>query len=173
MRQPTKSAAGKWSRPPEDIPSRNQTEGFAKRTRKNLDFILAAHQQHEDVHVVTQVVLSLLGLVVFPFERIIKGSSHHWPLADLEARGWPRWTYLNGCKPPDDLSTLMTNLRHATAHSNVSFSSESRYLTEVTITFMNRLPKRLGGGTWEASIRGDSLLVFCQRYLELLEDLGG
>lgn len=173
MQQPPKSTAGKWSRPPEHMPSRNETEGFAKRTRKNLDLILAAHQKHEDVHVVTQVVLSLLGLVVFPFERIIKSSNPRWPLADLEARGWPRWTYLNGSKPPDDLSTLMTHLRHATAHSNVSFSSESRYLAEVTITFMNRLPKRLGGGIWEASIRGDNLLVFCQLYLELLEDLVG
>jgi hypothetical protein len=169
MEELSGSTGGNWSRPPEDMPSRNETEGFAKRTRRNLDFILAAHRQHEDVHVVTQVVLSLLGLVVFPFERIIKSSNYRWFLADLEAQGWPHWTYLDGSEPPTDLATLMTHLRHATAHSNVSFSSDSRYLAEVTITFMNRLPKRLGGGTWSACIRGDDLLVFCQRYLEFLE----
>jgi hypothetical protein len=69
------------------MPNRNKTEGFAAGTRRNVDFILAAHQEHADVHVVTQVVLSLLGLVVFPFERIIKGSNHVWSLAELEAHG--------------------------------------------------------------------------------------
>jgi len=173
MQQPPEPTPGAWSRPPESMPGRNETEGFAKRTRRNLDFILSAQQQHEDVHVVTQVVLSLLGIVVFPFERIVKSWDRRWPLVDLEAKGWPRWTYLDGSEPPDDLSELRANLRHATAHSNISFSSDSRYLYEVTITFMNRRPQRLGGGTWKASIRGDGLLAFCQRYLELLENLVG
>jgi hypothetical protein len=66
MQQQPEPAPGAWSRPPESMPGRNETEGFAKRTRRNLDFILAAQQQHEDVHVVSQVVLSLLGIVVFP-----------------------------------------------------------------------------------------------------------
>src|SRR5690242_5826282 len=104
MQGPDGPMPGAWSRPPDGVPSRNETEGFAIRTRRNLDFILAAHQQHEDVHVVTQVVLSLLGLVVFPFERISKESHQRWLLTDLEARGWPRWTYLNGTEPSDDLS---------------------------------------------------------------------
>ena len=173
MQGPDGPRPGAWSRPPDGVPGRNETEGFAIRTRRNLDFILAAQQQHEDVHVVTQVVLSLLGLVVFPFERIRKESHQRWLLTDLEARGWPRWTYLDGTEPSDDLSTLMTNLRHAIAHNNVSFSSDSRHLAEVTITFMNRPPKHNGLVTWKASIRADNLLVFCQQYLGLLEGLIG
>jgi hypothetical protein len=96
------------------------------------------------------------------------------PLTDLEARGWPSWNYLDGSEPPTDLSMLMANLRHATAHSNISFSSDSRYLDEVTITFENRIPKHKGGGVWRASIRGDDLLEFCRRYLRLIiEDIVG
>lgn len=160
------------ARPLYGMPSRNKTEGFAARTRKNLDFTIAAHEQQLDVHVVTQVVLSLLGIVVFPFERIIKGSSHQWPLVDLQANGWPAWSYLGDSEPPLDLSKLMENLRHhATAHGNVSFSSDSRALSEVTITFMNRRPPRLGGGEWRASIRGNDLLQFCRLSLDLLDDI--
>jgi len=124
--------AGNWTRPPDGMPRRNEVEGFAIRTRKNLDFILAAHEEHADVHVVTQLV-------------------------ELEAEGWPSWNYLDGSEPPTELSHLMAHLRHAVAHSNISFSSESRYLDGVTITFMNRIPK--GGGEWRASIRGDDLLT--------------
>jgi hypothetical protein len=164
---------GNWTRPPDGMPSRNEVKGFAIRTRMNLDFILAAHEKQADVHAVTQVVLSLLGLVVFPFERLMKGYRGSWPLAELETEGWPSWNYLDGSEPPAELTQLMANLRHAVAHSNIAFSSDSRYLNGVTITFMNRVPQRHGGGEWRASIRGDDLLTFCRRYLVLLENITG
>ena len=74
---------GQSQRPPDGVPSRNETEGFAIRTKKNMDFIVAAHDSGEDVHVVTQLVLSLLGMVVFPFERL-HGFLWHETLTDLE-----------------------------------------------------------------------------------------
>ena len=46
--------------------TRNTTEGFARRVRKNLDFIIKKCDEGEDVHEVTQLVTSLLGLIVFP-----------------------------------------------------------------------------------------------------------
>ena len=44
--------------------SRNTTEGFAQRVRKNLDFIVKKRNEGEDVHEVTQLVTSLLGIII-------------------------------------------------------------------------------------------------------------
>ncbi len=44
--------------------SRNVTEEFARRVRKNLDFILKKRDDGEDVYEVTQLVTSLFGIIV-------------------------------------------------------------------------------------------------------------
>lgn len=161
---------GAWSLPPADIPGRGETGGFAERTRRNLDFIVKAHdQQHADVHVVTQVVLSLLGIVVFPFERLAARWQYNPSMTELEAAGWPRWRYADGSRPPRTLWNLVGHLRHATAHSNIAFSSNSRLLHEVVITFTNNPPH--GKWKWEASIRGDELLTFCRLFLDHMQGL--
>jgi len=48
--------------------NRGDAVAFAGRTEKNLDYVLAAFERQEDVHVVTHIVMSLLGLLVFPYE---------------------------------------------------------------------------------------------------------
>src|SRR6266404_4374021 len=50
------------------LESRKLSSGLAKRTLKNLDFIKKATGD-SDVHAVTQVVNSLLALLVFPVEK--------------------------------------------------------------------------------------------------------
>jgi len=45
--------------------SRNHALTFAQRTRENLLHIERAAKAGDDVHVVTQLAISLLGLVVF------------------------------------------------------------------------------------------------------------
>jgi hypothetical protein len=52
-------------------PTRNDTLEFCRRTRRNLEFIENAPQNDPTapVHAVTQLALSLLGIVVFPYER--------------------------------------------------------------------------------------------------------
>jgi len=46
---------------------RNTISGFAERTWKNYFFIERMRTQFgTDVHIVTQLVISLLGLIVFP-----------------------------------------------------------------------------------------------------------
>lgn len=52
-----------------ELASRNDSRGFADRTRKNLLFIEQAYESGNDVHVVTQIVTSSLGLIVFPWEH--------------------------------------------------------------------------------------------------------
>lgn len=47
---------------------RNGTEIFAFRTQKNLEHINNSAMNNEDVHPVTQAILGLLGIAVFPWE---------------------------------------------------------------------------------------------------------
>jgi HEPN pEK499 p136 len=155
-------------RPPDGIPSRNEIEGFAVRTRKNLDYIIAAHKAHQDVHIVTQLVGSLLGLVVWPFERAVPAYGEV-RLEELELNGWPHWDHKNSTEPPESLWELIRLLRHATAHANVSFSSDGRYLHEVEVQFANIPSRKQTWPRWDGSIRGDHLLDFCVRLCRRLE----
>jgi hypothetical protein len=78
------------------LASRNESMGFADRTKKNLQHIQKAFDAGHDVHVVTQVVNSLLGLVVFPWESHLDEVMQAIPLAELEQQRWPRWEITKG-----------------------------------------------------------------------------
>ncbi len=67
--------------------SRNRPRHFAERTQKNLRYIQAAREQREGVHEVTQIVNSLLELVVFPWEKHFKKVTDSEKLEDLYEKG--------------------------------------------------------------------------------------
>jgi len=137
--------------------SRNLTAGFAKRTRKNIEVIEQAYNDCQEGHVVTQLVNSLLGLIVVPWER--NAAFFHDRLGVLEAQGWPRIEVTKGkC---DTLGQLVENLRHAVAHGHFGFSSESRSVDEVVIAFSNR--------GWRAEIKAQDLKRLCSKLCERLE----
>ena len=68
--------------------SRNEALGIVQRTRKNLDYIMAASNgcERDEVHVVTHLVNSLLGLVVLPWEKELVTLSNYLKLARLHRR---------------------------------------------------------------------------------------
>ncbi|MEE9138320.1 MAG: hypothetical protein V3V07_07245, partial [candidate division NC10 bacterium] len=76
------------ARPTPPLASRGDSVGFADRTLKNLRRIEQAYTDDHDVHVVTQRVLSLLGVVVFPWAD---GVEQHIQKLRLEVlgKGWP------------------------------------------------------------------------------------
>jgi hypothetical protein len=67
------------------INTRNEALEFARRTRRNLEFIEMAKETGEHVHVVTQLTISLLGLVVFPKERLLLDQAKAKTLAAMRA----------------------------------------------------------------------------------------
>src|SRR5262245_42778277 len=100
--------------------TRNDAIEFAARTLKNLDFIEGAFNDGEDVHVVTHLGNSLLGLIVFTVEKEFVRFILNQKLDDLAAQGWPMWTIeLGTC---DTLGELVYHLRNAIAHGRLSFS---------------------------------------------------
>jgi|SRR5579862_4632076 len=145
---------------------RNHPLGFAARTWKNLEFIENAFEAGEDVHVVTQLVVSLLGLVVFPRERRFNMDALRVTLDDLEAGGWPSWSVEVG--HVKTLNDVVRHLRNSIAHGRIHFTSESRRLHEVVLIAEDVDPST-GRTVWKASMAGDDLRKFCRHLSALLE----
>lgn len=150
--------------------SRASSLGFADRTKKNLEYVRLAYERGKDVHDVTQIVNSLLGLIVFPwaesFDEKVKGTR----LDDLEKDGWPEWKVtLGSC---ETLGQLIHKLRNGTSHRHLQFSSDSRVANEVEITFWDQKTKSTHRH-WEARIMASDLRVFCVKFADLLEDTIG
>jgi hypothetical protein len=147
--------------------ARNTMAGFSERTFKNLVFICQAREQGADVHVVTQLILSLMGLIIFPWEAIRSETPHllEIPMQDLYADGWPQWNQTLGQTP--DLFQLIRHVRNALSHRRITFSSDSRVLSEVHIYFADRPPKA-DEDNWRADINGDHFAAFVVHFSELL-----
>lgn len=149
--------------------NRNAPTGLVERAMKNLEAIERLASAGGDVHVVTQLVMSLLALIVFPKERTDKSAFRRaldLPLEELERRGWPTWTHISG--EPIKLWELLEHLRHAISHGKVRFSSEARQYEAVRLTFTNRY----NGTNWEGEIQARELRKFCDCLYGLLSRHG-
>lgn len=152
-----------------DYYDRNTVWGFRDRVRKNLMFLNAARDTDADVHVVTELITSLLGLIVFPYAEIKeKGytSFDEYKLHDLSQQGWPSWRF--DINSSDNLTDLIGHLRNALSHRLLFFSSDSRKLEEVEVTFRDR--KRLTSTyNWGATINAAELQRFVLLFADLLK----
>lgn len=135
----------------DDLQSRNGSLGFARRTIKNLDFIKNSAGQ-SDVHLVTQVINSLLGLLVFPYEDEENPLSEVLPKAAFTSSQLSdvrdklvsllpipslKVEMFGRCK---DVSDFFRRLRNAIAHKYIVFGSNSRSLPEVVVFLKDRIP---------------------------------
>ncbi len=148
---------------------RNTIEGFAHRVRKNLAYMSKAASACEDVHIVTQLTCSLLGLIVFPYEHFKRNGFldfHKRTMSELAAEGWPRWTF--HLDNSHALDSHLFHLRNALSHRRVRFSSDGRVLADVVVTFSDRRPME-HADYWSASIDGVGLLEFVGRLSDLLD----
>lgn len=159
---------------------RNSLEGRAERTAKNLEFIKTSFGAN-DIHVVTQLVNSLLGLVILPWETALKPQIQSSLIENMcllvlrDQYKWPEWTVTNGSSAT--LFDLLEKIRHAIAHGGVRVSSD-RPLEEVTIYVWNctmqenkRGPCLTGQNTnWETEIAGPKLYEFCKNLATLCID---
>jgi hypothetical protein len=151
--------------------SRNNALGFARRTRTNLEYIERAFSTREDVHVITQLANSLLGLIVFPWEQKFADHIKAVPIDELVAKGWPQFEITKGeCQT---LGQLVRYLRHAVAHGRITFSSDSREINEVSISVENYAHKQDPLPNWSARLEARDLREFCRRFIDLIEDTIG
>ncbi len=150
--------------------TRNDALEFGARTLENLECLEAAREQGKDVHVVTHLANSLLGLIVFPFEKHFVRFILKQRLNDLAKKGWPSWIFEQGSA--DTLGDLVYHLRNAVAHGRLVFSSDCRDPAEVRILAEDARGKNKAV-YWRASIAATDLRAFCKLYVALLEDVIG
>ena len=147
--------------------SRNTALGVARRTRTNLEFIREARRKKEDVHEVTQLYISLLGLVVLPWQRLTDQSFWGVNLDALAGQGWPKWRITCGKDETKTLKHLVRHIRNAASHGHITFSSESPSLSEVNIVMKDRRNQK-EPFNWVAEITGEELYSFCLRFTEYI-----
>lgn len=156
------------------INSRNEALEFARRTRQNLEFIeIAAKGRSDgDIHVVTQLTLSLLGLLVFPKEKLLLNEINRRQLADLSKQGWPMWVITRDepKKPTRTLGSLLRHVRNAVAHGRISFTSDSPRIEEVGLLVEDKYERKDPEPYWCAEIDAPDLRIFCLRFLDLIDD---
>lgn len=130
--------------------TRTKTSGLAERTLKNLMFLESAQREGKDVHVVTQIVNSLLALLVFPVERetLFFGQWETILLTPPMIR-----EQINTVVPIPSLEVIrfgdcanvarfFRRIRNALSHKNIEFSSDSLNPSEVIITLQDKPPKK-------------------------------
>lgn len=138
--------------------------GIARRALTNLDLVKQCKLQHPDEsHLVTQVVLTCLAVVVFPWEQWYDEDSELIALA-AGSTGW-KVDDRTGSKGSDNLRYL----RHALAHGGIRILSRSPDPAEVTIYFESR-PADGGDVNWEAEIQADLLDAYLRRLFVQMED---
>lgn len=158
------------------INSRNDAREFARRARQNLEFIedAARGRTDRDIHVVTQLTLSLLGMLVFPKEKLFLDEIDKTPLADLAKQGWPIWNITrdeDSKKPTDTLGRLLDHVRNAVAHGRIIFTSDSPRIEEVALLVEDKYKSENPKPYWCAEIAARDLKDFCLRFLKLIDGI--
>jgi len=146
---------------------------FAHRTRKNLEFI-EAHRGDADsqVYEFTQLINSLLGLLVFPKENFFR-SIPETPLSELVAAGWPDIKPVQGCLKEDNLRQLVRTLRNGIAHFNLEFTTNAQNeLSGVRIwnTRWNDSTRKLES-TWKAELTTEELKTIVYKFIAIIETM--
>lgn len=152
------------------LASRGTSLGFAQRTLRNLHHIEAASGNNQDVHVVTQTILSLVGLVVFPWAEGFDTNVKNLKYQILADQGWPPWSISLGSA--DTLGQLTWHIRNAVAHRRIAFSSDSLDSRDVEIPFEDARSETTAPN-WRATIRADALRTFCLKFSQLVDDTIG
>jgi hypothetical protein len=144
----------------------NLVRDFAIRTRKNLEFIEEQQKQGVEIYEVTQLVNSLLGLLIFPHERYYD-SIPRTPLTELEAQGWPRIEIIKGQSECQTLYNLVHFLRNGIAHFNIQFLPDQDGQLD-GLRIWNQNP-RTNQKTWEARLYIHQLRKITEVFIDCIQ----
>ncbi len=153
---------------------------FALRTRKNIQAIEGLHKLNAEVFEVTQLINSMLGLLVFPQQEYVDAIPRK-PLEELQREGWPIPQVTGNFQQVTDLNQLIRYLRNAVAHFNIKFIGDSESNIRV-LRVWNMVPVRNESGqavrdrngniveekNWEAELTVTQLHSIANRFIDLL-----
>jgi len=150
-------------------PFDEKTIEIARRTRSNLRYIDEQHERGEKVYTFTHLFNSMLGMLVCVRENYYKGSNSR----SVEWADLMKWNQLEPSPEimdkADAFSTLISNLRHAFAHSNYDFISNSdRKISGIRVWKIEN-----GIETWNATLTEEELREIANLAVEYLELMFG
>ena len=139
---------------------------FASRTRTNLDFI-RGQNNNDVVYEVTQLINSMLGLLIFPQQEYIN-KIPKTPSQDFKKEGWPTPKMVGNLQPAKNLRQLIRYLRNAISHFNLKFLSDSQGQISGIIMW-NNTPQ--GITNWKVELTIEDLEGITMKFISLiLED---
>ena len=142
---------------------------FAYRTRKNNEALLNLQKVQPEVEVyeVTQLINSMLGLLVFPQQRFLNHIPRI-PLAELADQGWPVPEVEGDYPQVTDLKELVRYLRNAIAHCNLQFLVDERgQINGLRVWNTNPRDRRT---TWRARLTMQDIEKISGKFIQLLLD---
>ena len=145
-------------------------QDFANRTWANYEFIEDEYKREprsSKVYNVTQLVNSLLGLLVFPQQRFYLHLLA-MPLADLEQNGWPSPNILMGKESTPDLRALLRRFRNGVAHYRIKFLADDNN-NLVGIIVSDAFPHQ--EVDWQMRISVRDLRDFLKKFTELIDQM--
>jgi hypothetical protein len=146
----------------------NLVSDFAQRTKANLELVdrEARRGATGTAFEVTQLVNSMLGLLVFPqqrwFDRIPKT-----PMSELVDAGWPSIT-VYGEVPGNDLRGLSRYLRNGITHFNIRFLPDTS--GRITGLAIWNAPRNGAERNWEANLSVAALRFIALEFISMLSD---
>ena len=145
----------------------NLVRDFASRTRANLETLRDFQKAQSDVEVyeVTQLINSMLGLLVFPQQRYIDRIPKT-PLGELASQGWPSPKVEGNYPQVKDLRELVRYLRNAITHCNLQFLVDEREQIN-GLRVWNTNP-RTDQTTWMAKLSIEDIEKITDRFIQLL-----
>ena len=164
--------------------SRNEAMGIVERSRKNLVHMRAARNNGADVHEVTHLFNSLLGLVVIPWERELKGSDLlNVSMEELYDQGWPSLEPIldEYSRKTKTLKVFVNHLRNAVAHGRFRFegiesaSADSREPSEIKVILCDqkKVKNRNVVQRWKVEINGEDLYQVCDKFIQHIRNRVG
>lgn len=135
---------------------------FAERTKINLAIIQSEVRAGRDAYEVTQLINSLLGLLVFPEQAFFK-KIPEIKINDLKKQGWPIPLMCENYSQVADLKQLVRYLRNGIAHFNLRFTDKDGHVDGLIIWNIKD-----GLKDWEAEFKIEQLKSIIERFSELL-----
>ena len=135
---------------------------FIARTQKNLKAIECLKQKGGEVYEVTQLLNSMLGLLIFPKEKLYKKiQPKNWDMMVKE--GWPLPSGDNA--KVSDLEELIRKMRNAVAHINIELVNDGNEIIGIRFSSYHRK-----GQNWTGVYDIASLREFVNKLSEHLQN---
>ncbi len=145
---------------------------FATRTKLNLEFIIKSKKDNPklDVFETTQLINSLLGLLVFPFEHL-EDQIPEKSLDELKRDGWIIPEVRGNYQQVTTLHQLISYLRNSVSHFNIDFVPDSNNEIKSLIVCnkqWNPKTRKFDIPNWQAEITLLGLQDNVFRFIDLL-----